>query len=190
MTMALRIRPATTPAMLAIWSDATTIDHALAFETALARAAADEGVLDTFAADAITAACANFVVEAATLADEAAVAGTLAIPLVRRLRAMVPDEAAGAVHRGATSQDLADTVTMLQVRASADLLQVDVARIATALDASAHMYETTPAIGRTLLQDALPIAFGLRVAQVGRQNHRTAVVFRGLNGSVGARIRS
>ena len=99
------------------------------------------------------------------LADDAALAGTLAIPVVKRLRAELQGEAASALHKGATSQDLADTVLMLQVVEAEKLLRADVSRVCAGLSALAEKYAATPAIGRTLLQDALPVGFGLRLAQ-------------------------
>ncbi|WP_157218203.1 lyase family protein [Flavisphingomonas formosensis] len=161
----LRSRPAATPAMLAIFADDRTIGHALAFEAALAAAEAAEGLIDRASADAIGAACRSLVLDPAALAEEAALAGTLAIPLVKHLRAALAGPAAEAVHRGATSQDLADTVLMLQLREAAALLAADLARIVAALDHQARRHADTPALGRTLLQDALPIGFGLRLAQ-------------------------
>ena len=165
MTNLLRTRPATTPAMSALFDDAATLAHALAFEAELARAQAVEGLLDTGTADEIASACRRLVVDPAALADEAALAGTLAIPLVRRLRAILPGDAAARLHRGATSQDLADTVLMLQAKAATATLLVDLDRIRVALPPLAERYAAVPAIGRTLLQDALPISFGLRLAQ-------------------------
>lgn len=161
----LRLRPAATPAMMAVYDDHAVIAHALAFESALARAQAAQGLIDGQAAEAIAAACAGLVIDAADLAEEAALAGTLAIPLVRRLRAALPDEVAAMAHRGATSQDVADTVMMLQARAATDLLCADLDRIGVALAIAARAHSERPAIGRTLLQDALPIGFGLRIAQ-------------------------
>ena len=161
----LRTRPATTPAMLAVFDDAATITHALAFEAALARAEAAEGLIAADVADAIVAACASLAIDPAALAEEAALAGTLAIPLVTRLRAAIAGDAANAVHRGATSQDVADTVLMLQVRQAAPLLSADVGRVCAGLYAIAERHAATPAIGRTLLQDAIPVGFGLRLAQ-------------------------
>lgn len=161
----LRTRPAATPAMLAVFGDHATIAHALAFEAALARAQATEGLVDPAIADAIGAACATLEIDPATLADEAALAGTLAIPLVARLRAACPPDVARWVHVGATSQDVADTALMRQVRAATALLAADVARIGAALAPLADRHAATPAVGRTLLQDALPIGFGVRIAQ-------------------------
>jgi 3-carboxy-cis,cis-muconate cycloisomerase len=164
MTDLLRTRPAATPAMLGVFSDDTTITHALAFEAALARAQAAEGVIAPAVAQAIANACATLAVDPATLAEEAALAGTMAIPVVARLRGSLAAEPAAAVHKGATSQDVADTVLMMQVRAGAALLQADFDRARAALHQLAVRYAKTPAIGRTLLQDALPVAFGLRIA--------------------------
>lgn len=160
----LRTRPAATPAMLAVFDDAATIAHALAFEAALARASSAEGLIGEALAEAIAMTSATIAIDSAELADEAALAGTLAIPLVARLRAALDGEAAAAVHKGATSQDVADTVLMMQVSAAARLLDADLRRIGEALWPLAERHAGTPAIGRTLLQDALPIGFGLRIA--------------------------
>lgn len=151
--------------MLAAFSDAATLRHALAFEAELARAEAAEGLIGPEAAEAIAALCASIKIDPAELAEEAAFAGTLAIPLVARLRAALSSDAAKALHKGATSQDVADTILACQIRAANGLLDADLTRITTALAVLARRHAATPAIGRTLLQDALPIGFGLRIAQ-------------------------
>nr|WP_277924551.1 lyase family protein [Sphingomonas sp. CROZ-RG-20F-R02-07] len=161
----LRTRPVATPAMIATFDDAATIAAALAFEVALARAQASEGVIAVDSADAIAAAAGHLVIDAADLAEAAALAGTLAIPLVARLRAALSGDAAAALHRGATSQDVADTVLMMQVGQATTLLLADVTRVTAALAPLARRHAATAAIGRTLLQDAQPIGFGLRIAQ-------------------------
>lgn len=165
MSALLRTRPATTLRMLAVFDDAATLRHALAFEAELARAQAAEGLIDPEDAAAISAACAGFSIDAAVLADDAALAGTLAIPLVKRLRASLSGTAAISLHKGATSQDVADTVLACQIRQGHALLAVDIARVCGALAVLAERHAATPAIGRTLLQDALPIGLGLRLAQ-------------------------
>jgi len=153
--------------MLAVFDDDATIAHALAFEGALARAQAAEGILSEDLAVAIVDACVTIAMSPQAVAEESALAGTLAIPLVARLRASLRGEAKAAVHKGATSQDVADTVLMLQTRAAAALVLTDLDRIVHALGDLAIRHADTPAVGRTLLQDALPVAFGLRLAQWG-----------------------
>jgi 3-carboxy-cis,cis-muconate cycloisomerase len=165
MTDLLRQRPATTPAMLAVYDDDAVIAHALAFEGALARAQAAEGLISHDAAEIIAETCAGLVIDPAALAEEVALAGTLAIPLVTRLRASLPEAIAPLAHKGATSQDVADTVMMLQANTASALLLSDLDHVVAALGDLAHRHAMTPAIGRTLLQDALPISFGLRIAQ-------------------------
>ncbi|MEK9213296.1 lyase family protein [Sphingomonas sp. 2378] len=161
----LRLRPAASPAMIAVFDDAVTIAHARAFEVALARAQAAENVIAPDVAEAIATGVASARIEPAELAEEAALAGTLAIPLVARLRGALGGEAASALHRGATSQDVADSVLMMQVRAAHGVLTADAQRAVAALTRHARDHARTPAVGRTLLQDALPVAFGLRLAQ-------------------------
>jgi len=164
-TSLLRDRPASTPAMLAVFDDEATLEGALAFEAALARASAAEGLVPVAAADAIVAACAGASFDAAELAEEAAHAGTLAIPLVARLRALVGPDAAAFVHAGSTSQDLADTVLMRQAKAGAALVAAEMQGLAEALARLALDHGATPMLGRTLMQPAQPITFGLRAAQ-------------------------
>jgi 3-carboxy-cis,cis-muconate cycloisomerase len=153
--------------MLAAFGDAALVKGALAFEAALARAGATEGLVTSAAAAAITAACSDIEIDIAAIAEEAAHAGTLAIPLVRRLRAHVAARepaAAEFIHRGATSQDLADTALMLQARSGAALISTDALAVGDALAALAEAHAETPMLGRTLMQAAQPITLGLKAA--------------------------
>lgn len=159
--MAITARMASTPEMLACFDDDALVGAALAFEHGLAEALAAHGVISAAAATAIGEACERF--DATGLADEAAHAGTLAIPLVARLRAAVPGFAS-AVHLGATSQDVADTALVLQIGQAMRLLDAELTALAEALAVLAQAHATTPAIGRTLLQPAAPISFGMRAA--------------------------
>jgi 3-carboxy-cis,cis-muconate cycloisomerase len=153
--------------MLAAFGDAALLKGALDFEAALARASAAEGLIPAAAAELIATTAASLEVDVAALAEEAAHAGTLAIPLVRRLREAVAAKdpaAAEFVHRGATSQDLADTALMLQARTGAALISTDALALGDALAALAETHATTPMLGRTLMQAAQPITLGLKAA--------------------------
>lgn len=167
MTFMLRCRPATTPAMIEIFGDEATLRLALRFQAELARAKAAAGVLPHAVAARIAMACDTAEIDAAQLAEEAAHAGTLAIPLVARLRAALAGDPAAteAVHQGATSQDLSDTVLMCQAQCAVEIVVDDLGRIVKALTLLAERHAQTPAVGRTLMQDALLIPFGLRIAQ-------------------------
>jgi 3-carboxy-cis,cis-muconate cycloisomerase len=155
-------RMASTPEMLACFDDGALVAAALAFERELAAVAAEHGAIAAAAAAAVAQACERF--DATGLGDAAAHAGTLAIPLVARLRAAVPPEHAGAVHLGATSQDVADTALALQARRAMQLLERELDGLGDALAAIARSHARTPALGRTLLQPAELISFGMRAA--------------------------
>jgi len=168
MASLIRDRAVTSAEMIAVFGDETLVAAALRFEAALARASAAEGIIPTAAAATITQTCAETTFDLAVLAEEAAHAGTLAIPLVRRLRELVAahdPSAAAFVHYGATSQDLADTALMLQSEAGAELIRREGAALAEALASLAEAHAETPMLGRTLLQGALPITFGFKAAQ-------------------------
>jgi len=153
--------------MMVLFGDEALLRAALDFEAALARAAGAEGEIPVVAAEVIIEVCRNAAFDISELADEAAHAGTLAIPLVLRLRALVAARdtaAARLVHEGATSQDLADTALMLQIKAARDLIRAEALGLVEALACLAEAHAETPMLGRTLLQGALPITFGLKVA--------------------------
>ena len=150
--------------MLDAFSDASLIKHALAFEAALAKAQAMEGLLTEDEAARIAIACAQFPLDVEILALEAAHAGTLAIPLVHHLRHTLGDAAlAQKLHVGATSQDVADTILMLQGKDGVGLIARELTRLRSALALLAERMAAIPMLGRTLLQGALPITFGLKV---------------------------
>jgi 3-carboxy-cis,cis-muconate cycloisomerase len=167
MASLIRDRSTSTAEMLEIFGDAFLLKAAYSFEAALARALGGEGLLSSSDVAAIVDACDAPDVDIAELADDAAHAGTLAIPLVQRLRDWVvvrSRTAAEKVHHGATSQDVADTVLILQVKHASILIDAALSRIATALARLTQAHVATPMIGRTLLQPAIPITFGLKAA--------------------------
>jgi 3-carboxy-cis,cis-muconate cycloisomerase len=155
----------TTPEMAAIFAPAAHIRQMLAFEAALARAEAAAGVIPTAAVEPIAAACRHDDFDSTAIYAEAAVAGTPVIPLVRQLRARVAGDAADYVHWGATSQDAIDSAAMLQMRAGLNLLLADLLAIGARGAALAQEHRRTLQAGRTLLQHALPITFGLKAAR-------------------------
>lgn len=157
----------TTPALRAIFSDHGRLQGMLDFEAALARAAAHCAAIPAAAVPAIEAAChaARYDVEA--LAAEAALAGNLAIPLVKQLTACVgaaDAQAARWVHWGATSQDAMDSGLVLQLRAALDAFDADLAAFTDVLATLAATQRTTLLAGRTWLQHAPPVTLGLKAA--------------------------
>src|SRR5689334_22366574 len=133
-------------------------------EAALARAAARAGVVSDAAAAGVVAVARAELFDAVQLGLDAAATGTPVLPLVDALRAKVPERAAGAVHVGATSQDVIDSAMMLVARRALVPLLADLGRVAGAVAALAQRHRGTPMIGRTLLQQALPTTFGQKAA--------------------------
>src|SRR5205807_7263553 len=131
----------------------------------LAHAEVRAGIIPQEAADAIAASCKVERFDIAALYREAALAGTPAIPLVRMLTAQVDGDAQKFVHWGATSQDAIDTALMLQMRDGLDLLIDGLQGICAACATLAQRHRHTLMVGRTLLQQALPITFGLKAAR-------------------------
>jgi 3-carboxy-cis,cis-muconate cycloisomerase len=158
---------ATTDAMNEVFADASVIQSMLDVEVALARVQARLRIIPVPAADAIAAAATVDGFDAQALARESRVSGTVAVPLVAALAARVREwnpSAAGYVHFGATSQDIVDTsFVRLIVRAGA-ILNRDQDALSHALRELSERHAGDVMLGRTLLQPAPPITFGLKAA--------------------------
>jgi 3-carboxy-cis,cis-muconate cycloisomerase len=154
----------TTPEMTAIFSAETRVQRMLDFEAALARAEARAGVIPAESADAIVSRCKVRLFDISKLEEEAAASAAHSIPLVRMLTELVDERARGFVHWGATSQDVVDTALMLQARDAVHVLVEQLSAVGTACLSLAERHRRTPMAGRTLLQHAVPITFGLKAA--------------------------
>jgi 3-carboxy-cis,cis-muconate cycloisomerase len=155
------------PAMREVFSDAARVQRMLDFEAALARAEARCGVVPEAAAPKIAEKCKAELIDFDALATATADSVNPAIPLVKQLTALVAKEDAEAarfVHWGATSQDANDTGLVLQVRQALDTLEGDLATLCMGLAQLAEKHRSTPIVGRTLMQHALPTTFGVKIA--------------------------
>jgi 3-carboxy-cis,cis-muconate cycloisomerase len=133
----------------------------------LARAEAKCGVIPAEAARMITASAQPDHFDLSALADATFRAGTPAIPLAKALTDRVRKADANAarfVHWGATSQDVADSAMSLLLKRAAPLLDNDLLRLDKALTDLSEQHNDSVMVGRTLLQPAPPVTFGLKVA--------------------------
>jgi 3-carboxy-cis,cis-muconate cycloisomerase len=156
-----------TDGVAAYFSSVARLQAMLHVEAALADAEASVGVIPRAAAEAIRRAARAELYDAIAIESEARQAGNLAIPLVRHLTARVGSAdvaSARYVHWGATSQDIIDTALVLQLRESVPVIIGDLARAADAAAGHARRHTQTPMAGRTWLQQATPITFGLKAA--------------------------
>ncbi|GAP33780.1 lyase family protein [Piscinibacter sakaiensis] len=152
-----------TPQALAAFDAPAVVQAMLDVEAALVRAQAAVGLVPLPAAQAIAGVCKAELFDVPALVAASGRAGSLAIPLVRRLTetvALFDAEAAGYVHWGSTSQDVIDTALALLQRRALAVLDADLARLAAALLAVAHTHEEAPLLARTLLQPAQVISWG------------------------------
>jgi 3-carboxy-cis,cis-muconate cycloisomerase len=142
-------------------SDRAWVRAMLSAERALALAQVE---IAPEAAAAVVAACEADDYDAASLAEEARTSATPVTPLVNAIRARVPDQYVGAVHRGATSQDIVDTAAMLVTRDAVALILGDLDRAAASCARLADEHRGTVMAARTLLQQAVPTTFGAKSA--------------------------
>ena len=152
-----------TDAMRAVFAETAYFQRMLDVEAALARVQARLGIIPAEAADAIVAAAQVGNLSTEALAASARNVGYHVIGLVTGL-SEAAGEAGAWTHWGATTQDIMDTATVLQVRAGLDLIEEELRAILRALVAQAETHRDTVMAGRTHLQQALPTTFGLKCA--------------------------
>lgn len=151
----------------AAFTDQAGLQALLDVEAALAEAQAALGIIPASAAGPIRAAARADIYDAAALATAALAAGNIVIPLVAALTARVTRESVDAarwVHWGATSQDILDTGLVLQLRNAGPAILALLDHAAAAAAGHARRHAATPMAGRTWLQHATPITFGLKAA--------------------------
>jgi 3-carboxy-cis,cis-muconate cycloisomerase len=149
------------------FGDDVRVQKMLDVEAAMARAEAQAGIIPAPAADAIARAAQVDRFDLAAIFAEAHAAGNLAIPLVKHLtRTVAADDldASRYVHWGATSQDIIDTGLVLQLRDAVPIVVRDLRRAAAAAAGHARQHGRTTMPGRTWLQQATPVTFGLKAA--------------------------
>ena len=171
--------------MRAVCDDVTYLQNMLDVEAALARAEAATGVIPKGMAEPIAKACKAGTFDLAVLAEAATRSGNLVIPLVKALTANVAKvnaEAARYVHWGATSQDVIDTATMLTLRAAIDALLTDLDRAIAGFARLARQHRHTATVARTWLQHALPMPFGLKLAEYAAALARSRTRLKRLSG--------
>jgi 3-carboxy-cis,cis-muconate cycloisomerase len=145
-------------------SDAAWVRAMLDAESALAVAEASVGVIPGSAAEAIVAACESVRLDPGALGIAARGSGSPVVPLVGALREAVGGDAARWVHHGATSQDVLDTAAMLVARRALGPLGAELDVVVAACARLARDHRDTLMAGRTLLQQAVPVTFGLKAA--------------------------
>src|SRR5436309_3385821 len=118
--------------MRRVFSDENRLAHYLAIETALARVQARLGVIPQEAADEIAQHCRLEEIDLARLKAQTERIGYPVLPVVQQLVELCADGLGEYCHWGATTQDITDTATVLQIREALDLVEPDLAALADA----------------------------------------------------------
>jgi 3-carboxy-cis,cis-muconate cycloisomerase len=154
----------TTPAMRGVWSDENRVQKYLDFEAALARAQGRLGIIPKNAAAEIVRHCDAKKFDMSKLKEATERIGSPVLPVVQQLVKLCKGGLGEWSHWGATTQDITDTATVMQIREALDLLEKEIDAIADALAKLAKKYRDTPMAGRSNLQQAVPITFGYKMA--------------------------
>ena len=154
----------TTPAMRQVWSDENRVQKYLDFEAALARAQARLEIIPQEACDEIVKHCSADKIDMAKLKEATERIGYPVLPAVQQLVKLCKDKLGEWSHWGATTQDITDTATVMQMREALDIVGTEIEAICDALGALAKKYRDTPMAGRSNLQQAVPITFGYKMA--------------------------
>src|ERR1700758_3569102 len=153
-----------TDAMRRVFSDENRVQKYLDFEAALARAQARLNIIPKEAAEEIVSHCNAAEIDYAKLKTQTERIGYPVLPGVQQLVAACRDGLGEWCHWGATTQDITDSATVMQIREGLALIEADLDGIADALAGLARKYRDTPMAGRSNLQQAVPITFGYKMA--------------------------
>ncbi|GAA3417229.1 3-carboxy-cis,cis-muconate cycloisomerase [Streptosporangium vulgare] len=145
-------------------SDVAWLAAMLDVEAALAGAQAAIGLVPAEVPAALAGACRPGLYDIAELGERAARTGNPVIPLVAALRERIEPGLRRFVHYGATSQDINDTAAALVSRRALTPILTDLSACADACARLASGHRGTVMAGRTVLQHAVPITFGLKAA--------------------------
>jgi 3-carboxy-cis,cis-muconate cycloisomerase len=152
--------------MRQVWSDENRTAQYVAIESALAKVQGALGLIPAEAATEIQRVCDFKNIDMVKLKAQTERIGYPILGVVSQINALCRDKLGEYCHWGATTQDITDTATVLQIRQALDLVEADLAAIAKALAKLAREHRLTPMIGRSNLQQAIPVTFGYKMAGI------------------------
>jgi adenylosuccinate lyase len=183
-----------TATMRRIFSDESVVQKWLDVETALAKVEAELGIIPASAAAEIERKAKVEFFDLAAMKLEMDRTSHPIVPLLRAMKEACDGDAGEYVHWGATTQDIMDTGTVLQIRDALDEIEPELRRILKTSFDLARTHRSTIMAGRSHGQQALPITFGFMVAgwaaEMGRnvervRHMRGRVLFGQFSGAVG-----
>ncbi len=155
-----------TAAMRHVWSDENRTAKYLEIERALALVQARLGIIPQEAANEIVRNCDPARIDMVKLREQTERMGTPVLGVVSQLNALCREKLGEYCHWGATTQDITDTAAVLQIREGLDIVETDLREISRLLADLSLRYRDTPVIGRSNLQQAIPVTFGYKCASI------------------------
>src|SRR5437899_846941 len=153
-----------TEAMRKVWSDENRTQKYLEIEAALARVHGRLGIIPAEAAEEIVRNCVLDKIDMSKLAEQTQRIGYPILGVVSQINALCRNKLGEFCHWGATTQDITDTATVLQIREALAIVDSELTAISAAMADLAKRHRDTPMIGRSNLQQAVPITFGYKIA--------------------------
>jgi 3-carboxy-cis,cis-muconate cycloisomerase len=133
-----------TEAMRRVFADENRIQKYLDIEAALATVQARLGIIPKDAAAEIVKHCQVGEYDLALLKKQTERIGYPVLPVVQQLVKKCANGVGEWCHWGATTQDITDTATVLQIREALDLIEGELVAISKALAGLAKKYRDTP----------------------------------------------
>ena len=150
--------------MKAVFSEESRIQYQMNVEAALARAHASLGTISKADADEITRVASSGAVSVGRIKEIEKETRHDLMAMVKAMTEKCSGDAGKYVHLGATSNDIVDTATALQMKAAMEIVLEDVDNLIFTLARLAKKERDTLEIGRTHAQFAIPITFGFKIA--------------------------
>ena len=164
------------PKMKAVFEEETRLQRLLDVEAALARAEAKVGLIPREAAAEIAAKATTKHVSVKRVEELEKVTRHDLMAVVLALTEACSGDAGKYVHLGATSNDIQDSATALQLRDAIRIVEEDLGDLVETFADLASKHKKTIMLGRTHGQAAVPITFGLKIAvfasEVARHRER------------------
>ncbi|EPY51181.1 fumarate lyase superfamily protein [Schizosaccharomyces cryophilus OY26] len=155
-----------------IWSDENRTQQYLNWESALAKAESSLGLIPQEAAEEIGRVCQVKNIDFQRLEDETLTIGYPVLGVVHQVAKLCKGDAGKYCHWGATTQDVTDTATIQQILESLEVIRGYLDKAIELTEALARKYKDTPMVGRSNLQQAVPITFGFKMARLLCTFHR------------------
>jgi len=150
--------------MKSIFSEEGRIDYQMKVEAALARTYAALGTISETDAKEITRVADLKVVKVSRIKEIEKDTNHDLMAMVKAMTEQCKGDAGKYIHLGATSNDIVDTATALQIKDALQIIGEDVDTFLLTLAKLAKKERNTLEIGRTHAQFAIPITFGFKIA--------------------------